>query len=71
MPEVTDAVNFWLNLLRMDTASATSLDRSLVFETVFEEQESKLVILHMTVSIRRGPRRGLGRWLPVPGCEFM
>jgi hypothetical protein len=50
MPEVTDAVNFWLNLLRMDTASATSLDRSLVFETVFEEQESKLVILHMTRS---------------------
>jgi hypothetical protein len=41
MPEVTDAVNFWLNLLRMDTASATSLDRSLVFETVFEEQKSQ------------------------------
>ena len=25
----------------------------------------------LKVSIRRGPRRGLGRWLPVPGCEFM
>ena len=23
------------------------------------------------VSIRRGPRRGLGRWFPVPGCEFL
>ncbi len=24
-----------------------------------------------SVSIRRGPRRGLGRWFPVPGCEFL
>ena len=25
----------------------------------------------LNVSIWRGPRRGLGRGFPVPGCEFM
>ena len=42
---------------------------------VAESHAAEAVITQLArrygVSIRRGPRRGLGRWLPVPGCEFM
>ncbi len=44
---------------------------NLTKQMILGDQLLKPNHLKSCVSIRRGPRRGLGRGFPVPGCEFI